>query len=108
MVSSLYEQAGQQIAERVADADTSLGRLLGCIEANLAFVAEHGRHVRAVMEVVANLRRPDGEPTLGPPGGAPVAAHLQRLVEQGQAAGDFAPTAADGGGELPDRKAVAP
>lgn len=90
VVTSLYEDAGQQIAEHVEGADTATGRLLGYLEGNLTFVAEHAAHVRAVMEVVANLRRPDGEPALSLTGTDPVTAHVQGLIEQGQAAGEFA------------------
>ena len=90
VVTSLYERAGSRIAERVDAADTALGALLGYIEANLAFVAEHATHVRAVMEVAANLRGPGGEPALGAADGDPVTAHVRGLIERGQAGGEFA------------------
>jgi AcrR family transcriptional regulator len=90
VVVSLYERAGDRIAERVDAADTALGALLSYLEANLAFVAEHAAHVRAVMEVAANLRRPDGGPALGAADADPVTVHLQALIERGQAGGEFA------------------
>ncbi len=90
VVASLYERAGARIAERVDRADTALGVLLGYIEANLAFVAEHAAHVRAVLEVAANLQRPDGRPALGAADADPVTTHLQSLIEAGQAAGELA------------------
>jgi AcrR family transcriptional regulator len=90
VVSSLYERAGTRISERMDAADTTLDELLAYIEANLEFVAEHAAHVRAVMEVAANLRRPDGEPALTPADADPVTTHLQELIERGQANGEFA------------------
>jgi AcrR family transcriptional regulator len=55
VVGSLYEHAGDRIAERVTAADSVMDALLGYIETNLAFVAERAEHVRAVTKVVANL-----------------------------------------------------
>ncbi len=90
VVIALYERAGNRIAERVDAADTALDALLGYIEANLAFVAENATHVRAVMEVAANLRGPDGGPPPAPPDSDPVTAHLRALIERGRAGGEFA------------------
>jgi TetR/AcrR family fatty acid metabolism transcriptional regulator len=90
VVASLYERAGSRIAERVDAADTAMGALVGYIEANLAFVAEHASHVRAVLEVVANLRSVDGGLALAATDADPVTAHLQGLIQRGQAGGEFA------------------
>ena len=90
VVGSLYEHAGDRIAERVTAADSVMDALLGYIETNLAFVAERAEHVRAVMEVVANLRRPDGQPALTAADADPVTAHLRELIERGQASGELA------------------
>jgi AcrR family transcriptional regulator len=90
VVASLYERAGGQIAARVETSDTALAALLGYIEANLRFVAGHAAHVRAVIEIAANLRRPTGELALGAAEADPVAAHLRQLIQRGQDRGEFA------------------
>ena len=89
VVASLYERAGDRIAARVEAADTAMGALEGYVEANLAFVVEHAVHVRAVMEIAANVRL-DGGSVPGGGDADPVAAHLRALIEQGQAGGEFA------------------
>ena len=82
VVVSLYRDAGEQIAR--ADASGSvMSTLAAYITSNLAFVAENPRHVRAVMEVAANLRPADGR------GADPLATHLQELIERGQASGEL-------------------
>ncbi len=86
VVASLYRDAGEQISKAAGDSDSVMGKLTAYIRTNLAFVADHPRHVRAVMEVAANIR-----PTDGAPGGDdPLSAHLRELIESGQAAGEFA------------------
>jgi TetR/AcrR family transcriptional regulator, fatty acid metabolism regulator protein len=90
VVAALYERAGSTIAERVATEATALGALVSYIEANLAFVAEHTAHVRAALEVVTNLRCPDGEPAVDPAGLDAVTTHLQAMIQHGQDCGEFA------------------
>lgn len=90
VVATLYERASERIAARVNGADTALSALEGYIEAHLGFVAEHVTHVRAVMEIAANYRSPDGGPALSGADIDPVVAHLRELIEQGQNNGEFA------------------
>jgi TetR/AcrR family fatty acid metabolism transcriptional regulator len=86
VVTSLYRQAGEQIGEATGSSDSVIGELATYIRTNLAFVADHPRHVLAVMEVAANMRPADG-----PPGGEdPLSAHLRELIERGQATGEVA------------------
>lgn len=86
VVTSLYRNAGHQIAEATGDSNSVTGELATYIRSNLAFVADHPRHVRAVMEVAANMRPADGPPG----GGDPLSAHLRELIERGQATGEVA------------------
>lgn len=90
VVALLYERGGGQIDERVSAADTSLDALLGYLDANLQFVAGHVKHVRAVIEIAANLRRPAGDLALGAVEADPVTAHLRQLIQRGVESGDFA------------------
>lgn len=85
VVASLYRTAGEQISEAAGGSDSVMGELTAYIRSNLAFVADHPRHVRAVMEVAANVR-PGGVPG----GEDPLIAHLRDLIERGQAAGELA------------------
>ncbi|WP_407110754.1 TetR/AcrR family transcriptional regulator [Streptomyces sp. DSM 116494] len=86
VVASLYREAGEQIGQATGDSDSVIGELATYIRSNLTFVADHPRHVRAVMEVAANMRPADG-----PPGGEdPLSAHLRELIERGQATGEVA------------------
>ncbi|MEU1217001.1 TetR/AcrR family transcriptional regulator [Streptomyces sp. NPDC005790] len=78
VVNSLYREAGEQIGEATGDSDSVIGELATYIRSNLTFVADHPRHVRAVMEVAANMRSADG-----PPGGEdPLSAHLLGRVSK--------------------------
>ncbi|MET8324200.1 TetR/AcrR family transcriptional regulator [Micromonospora sp. NPDC005189] len=85
-VTSLYRDAGTKITEATGDGDSVIGELATYIRSNLAFVAHHPRHVRAVMEVAANMRPADATPG----GEDPLSAHLRELFERGQATGEVA------------------
>lgn len=85
VVASLYRAAGEQISEAAASSSSAMEELTAYIRTNLAFVADHPRHVRAVMEVAANVR-PGGVPG----GEDPLSAHLRDLIERGQTAGELA------------------
>lgn len=86
VAASLYRDAGNQISQAAGGSDSVIGELTEYIRSNLAFVAEHPRHVRAVMEIAANTRT-----TGGVPGGEdPLNAHLRELIERGQATGELA------------------
>jgi AcrR family transcriptional regulator len=86
VVLDLYMRGGERLAG-VENADTPLDALDAYVTENLAFVVENPTHVRAAMEVVANLRGPAGERSFPAPGHDPVTAHLQGLIEDGQRAG---------------------
>lgn len=86
VVASLYRDAGQRISESAGDGDTVMAQLAAYIRSNLSFVADHPRHVRAVMEVAANTR-PEG---VAAGGEDPLSAHLRKLIERGQATGELA------------------
>jgi AcrR family transcriptional regulator len=85
----VYTRAGAAIAERIGDEQDPAAVVHGYIEANLAFLAEHPADIRAVVEVAANARRPDGTLRFAPQGEDPVLAHLEQLLRGGQAAGAF-------------------
>lgn len=89
VVTDVYLRAGAAIAARTdAEADPS-AVLTGYVEANLAFLGEHPADIRAVTEIVMNMRTPDGAPRFTPSGADPVLAHLEQLLRDGQKAGTF-------------------
>lgn len=89
VVLDVYGRAGAAIAART-DAETDPAAVLsGYVEANLAFLGEHPADIRAVTEIVMNLRAPDGAPRFTPSGADPVLAHLEQLLRDGQEAGSF-------------------
>ena len=89
VVVDVYRRAGAAIAART-DAETDPSAVLTAyVEANLAFLGRHPTDIRAVTEIVMNLRAPDGAPRFAPSGADPVLAHLERLLRDGQETGVF-------------------
>lgn len=89
VVVDVYRRAGAAIAART-DAETDPSAVLTAyLEANLAFLGRHPADLRAVTEIVMNLRAPDGAPRFAPSGADPVLAHLERLLRDGQETGAF-------------------
>lgn len=89
VVTDVYLRAGAAIAART-DAETDPPAVLtGYVEANLAFLSEHPADIRAVTEIVMNLRTPEGVPRFTPSGADPVLAHLEGLLRDGQETGTF-------------------
>ena len=89
VVIDVYRRAGAAIAART-DAETDPSAVLTAyVEANLAFLGRHPADLRAVTEIVMNLRAPDGAPRFAPSGADPVLAHLERLLRDGQETGVF-------------------
>ena len=89
VVVDVYRRAGAAIAART-DAETDPSAVLTAyVEANLAFLGRHPADIRAVTEIVMNLRAPDGAPRFAPSGADPVLAHLERLLRDGQETGVF-------------------
>ncbi|WP_324650087.1 TetR/AcrR family transcriptional regulator [Georgenia sp. H159] len=85
----VYTRAGGAIGERIAQAADPAAVVRGYIEANLEFVGEHPADIAAVVEVAANVRKPDGSLRFAPQGEDPVLAQLEQILRDGQAAGAF-------------------
>lgn len=80
VVTELYARAGERIERHTEAAGGGWAAVEAYLAENLAFVREHSDHVRAAMEVVANLRRPDGSLAFAAPGDDPILAHLEDLL----------------------------
>lgn len=89
VVIDVYSRAGAAISARVTTASTAWSKVSGYLEANLEFVRTHSADVRAVVEIVANVRRADGVLKFGPHGADPVLDHFEHLLQEGQNSGTF-------------------
>ena len=89
VVADVYARAGAAISTRLASENGPAAQLHGYLEANLGFLREHPSDIRAVVEIAANARRPDGTLRFAPGGADPVLEHLTQLLRAGQATGDF-------------------
>lgn len=85
----VYGRAGAAIAERIGRESHPAAVIRGYLEVNLSFLAENPADIRAVVEIAANARSPDGSPRFGVPREDPVLAHLQALVQAGKDSGHF-------------------
>ncbi|THJ67966.1 TetR family transcriptional regulator [Arthrobacter echini] len=85
----VYARAGAAIAERIGHANDPAVVIRGYLEANLSFLAENLADIRAVVEIAANARSPDGSLRFAVPGEDPVLAHLQSLLQAGKDTGRF-------------------
>lgn len=85
----VYGRAGAAIAERIAQEEEPAAVIRGYLEANLSFLAENLADIRAVVEIAANARNPDGTPRFAVQGEDPVLVQLQELLQSGKDAGTF-------------------
>ncbi|MGQ1798929.1 TetR/AcrR family transcriptional regulator [Kocuria oceani] len=88
VVADVYTRAGAAIAAATAGR-TGAAFLRTYLEANLGFLADHPADIRAVTEIVMNLRESDGAPRFAPTGEDPVLGHLEQMLWDGQQAGEF-------------------
>lgn len=89
VVADVYARAGAAIAARIGAEADAAAALRGYVEANLGFLRDHPADIRAVVEIAANARRPDGTLRFAPGDADPVLEHLAGLLRAGQAAGRF-------------------
>jgi TetR/AcrR family fatty acid metabolism transcriptional regulator len=89
VVHAVYAAAGSFMAPRVEHEPTVAGMLRAYIESNLQFMRSHRTHMLALIDIWANFRPRDGEPS-------PLAAlhqtgltHLEGLLAYGQEQGEF-------------------
>lgn len=87
VLMDVYSRAGTAIGERIAGADDPVAVIRRYVEANLEFLGQHPADVRAIVEVAANARRPDGGLRFAPQGEDPVLGHLVQLLLDGQTSG---------------------
>ena len=89
VVADVYARAGAAIGARLETEAGPAAQLRGYLEANLGFLCEHPADIRAVVEVAANARRPDGTLRFAPGDADPVLEHLAELLRAGQTSADF-------------------
>lgn len=90
LVMQLYQRGAEYMAPRIEAATTPREKLTTYLTANLEFIDGHRNHVRAMVEVVTNLRREDGTPEfLAGDGEEQIQAPLIEMLSDGQQAGEF-------------------
>lgn len=80
----VYGRAGAAIAQRVEEQSEPAAKIRAYVEANMQFLAQHPADIRAVVEIAASARRPDGSLRFAPQGEDPVLSDLERLLRAGQ------------------------
>jgi len=90
VLMDVYGRAGAAIGERIGQEQDPVSVVRGYIEANLEFLGQNTADVVAVVEVAANVRKPDGSLRFAAPDGAdPVLAQVEQILRDGQDAGAF-------------------
>ena len=89
VVVAIYKEAAAAIGPLVtAEASPAL-QLHAYIRAHVAYISAHLTQMRAIMEIVRNVRTEEGKPRYGAPAAEPVRAALETLLRNGQQAGEF-------------------
>lgn len=89
VLMDVYTRAGGAIVERISGLQDPAEVVRGYVEANLEFLGAHPADVAAVVEVAANVRRPDGSLRFAPEGEDPILAQVEQILRGGQDAGSF-------------------
>ncbi|WP_330229995.1 TetR family transcriptional regulator [Nocardia sp. NBC_00508] len=90
LVIQLYVSAAEYIAPRVGAAVGARAQLLAYLESNLGFIDANTTYVAALVEVVTNLRDPEGNPKFASADGErDIIVPLVDILTEGQRAGEF-------------------
>ncbi|MGC4944040.1 TetR/AcrR family transcriptional regulator [Kribbella sp. DT2] len=89
VVEQVYGEAGPVVAAALDEASGPRERLRVYVAACVRYAWTHRTELRAVSEVFANLRRPDGTPRYGVAENAPMLDFVESLLRDGQEAGEF-------------------
>ncbi|CAM3540503.1 TetR/AcrR family transcriptional regulator [Tsukamurella ocularis] len=97
VVIQLFVAGAEFMGPRLAEQHSATDVLRTYIATNLEYIKEQRRYLGAMVEVVLNLRNPDGTPAFSPSDGekemlAPLAAILRDGQESGEFSSDFEPT----------------
>lgn len=89
VVVAIYKDASASIGPQItAEASPAL-QLRAYIRAHVAYISAHLNQMRAIMEIVRNVRTEEGKPRYSAPAAEPVRAALEALLRKGQQAGEF-------------------
>ncbi|CAM3167288.1 TetR/AcrR family transcriptional regulator [Tsukamurella hominis] len=90
VVVHLFVAGAEFMGPRLAEQHTATDVLRTYIATNLEYIASERRFLGAMVEVVLNLRNPDGTPVFGPSEGEQeMLAPLAEILRDGQASGEF-------------------
>ncbi|WP_202638849.1 TetR/AcrR family transcriptional regulator [Bailinhaonella thermotolerans] len=89
IVSEVFLRGSERMQPRIAAETTARGMLRAYIESNLEFVAEHWREMRALSEILPNLRDEEGRLRYDVTAEEPIIAATAAMLEHGQRTGEF-------------------
>jgi AcrR family transcriptional regulator len=89
IAESVYRAGAQFMIGRMEQQDSAAGRLQAYVEANLAFLREHPKEIRALTELGAHLRDASGEAYSSAGHQEPGVRELEELLRVGQRSGEF-------------------
>ncbi|MFF8914041.1 TetR/AcrR family transcriptional regulator [Streptomyces sp. NPDC015032] len=84
VVDDLYALAAQEIVKEMATVDGPQQALIRYIRTCILFASAHPRWIRAAMEVIQNLRAPDGALVFGPATNQPNIDAIEQMLREGQ------------------------
>jgi AcrR family transcriptional regulator len=89
VVIAILKDAAAFIGPQVAAETSPALQLRAYIRSHVAYISAHLTQMRAIVEIVRNVRTDEGEPRYSAPGAEPVRAALEALLRKGQQVGDF-------------------
>lgn len=89
VVIDAYVRGAEEMVPKIEAAPDMTAKLRAYLEGNLQFLDENREHLVALVEVILNLRRPDGTLRFSEDGNLAVVQPLADLLRAGQEAGEF-------------------
>lgn len=89
VVDSFYLTGHEQMMATLKDATTATGLLTQYIASNVAYIDQNRVATRAIGDIIANFRKPDGQPYYKVEDTEPLIAGTAAMFEWGQQTGEF-------------------
>lgn len=89
IVAEVYTKGAKFVIPRIQAQSNATGMLRAYIESNLEFIADNPEAIVAVMEVISNLRKPDGTLRFDVASDEPQVEGTEWILNKGQDEGEF-------------------
>ncbi|HEU5344190.1 MAG TPA: TetR family transcriptional regulator [Ktedonobacterales bacterium] len=89
VVTAILKDSAASIGPQVAAEASPALQLQAYIRSHVAYISAHLTQMRAIMEIVRNVRTEEGKPRYSAPAAEPVRAALEAVLRKGQQAGEF-------------------